>query len=68
MEKNQRLEDQMRDLWEDLNLNVMPMRKRTAEEVDLFVDWKPFEGHPIVLEEDDTKEDDESEEDDGYDE
>lgn len=70
MEKARRLEDQMRDLWEDLNLNVMPMRKRTAYEVDQFVDWKPFEGHPIALEEesqeDDTEEDDdESEEDDG---
>lgn len=70
MDKNLRLEDQMRDLWEDLNLNVMPMRKRTAYEVDQFVDWKPFEGHHIALEEesqeDDTEEDDdESEEDDG---
>jgi len=79
VENYQRLEDHLRDLWEDLSLNVMPMRKRTAEEVDQFVDWRPFEGHPVILEEESEEdgeneenggeEENESEEDDGeYDE
>ncbi|GAU12763.1 hypothetical protein TSUD_122560 [Trifolium subterraneum] len=58
----------MRDLWEDLNLNVMPTMKRTAGEVAQFVDWRPFGRHLVALEEgsqeDDSEEEDESEEDD----
>ncbi|PNX83179.1 hypothetical protein L195_g009477 [Trifolium pratense] len=65
MEDNQRIEDVMRDLWEDLNLNVMPPRKRTAEEVAQFVDWRPFGRHLVALEEgsqeDDSEEEDEDE-------
>jgi len=70
MEKDQRLENHIKDLWKDLNLNVVPLSKRTSEEVTQFVDRRPFVGHPITLEErsqeDDTKEEDESEEDDEY--
>lgn len=33
MEKDQRLENHMKDLWKDLNLNVVPLSKRTSEEV-----------------------------------
>ncbi|XP_058781830.1 uncharacterized protein LOC131656067 [Vicia villosa] len=61
MENDQRIEDLLRNLWQALNLNVIPMRKRTAEDVDEFVNWKPFQGHPIGSQEDDTEEEYESE-------
>jgi hypothetical protein len=64
MEDNQRIEDLMRNLWEKLNLNVMPTRKRTTEEVAQFVDWRPFGRHHVALEEgsqDDLEEEDEDE-------
>ncbi|XP_058781856.1 uncharacterized protein LOC131656093 [Vicia villosa] len=65
MENDQRIEDLLRNLWQALNLNVIPMRKRTAEEVDEFVDWRPFEGEyesEGSQEDDDSEEEDQSEE------